>query len=881
MTNKSSFTGQTRRRKTRASVRFADVLSKAMITVGGVGTIVAVTTVCLFLALVVLPLFLPAQTNLRGSQANQSLGEGPAVRLMVDEYRSMAYTCSADGTVTVLRIDNGEVLEQIQLFEGRKPTSWSFSGADETGVTGFADGSVQAFSLYFQTGFLRDDLVPEAYYALQDDEVVTHENGTVERTPEGQFRLQRLQAEMLGEPQQIGAGPIRVLTHASGEETLRLVALTKAEDGSDALLLLEAEQSENLFTGEEIFEYGQARAMPFQPRSGDPGFLRITGLGDHAFAVWPDGTMYRYRTADPRDPVFAEQADLLDDPGLRVTAMEFLLGKTTLLVGDSAGGLNGWFTATVDGSDSADGFELLHAKTLRPGDGSVGAVTSIRPATRRRMFAAGFAEGGIGVYYVTSADTMNWTQAPVQVPIEAVTITPKEDGILALLGGDFYHWDFRPGYPEASLASLFAPVWYEGYPEPTFMWQSSAATDEFEPKLSLIPLVFGTLKATIYSMLFGVPLALLAAIYTSEFLDPKWKQFIKPTIEMMASLPSVVLGFLAALVFAPYIERYLPATLACFFTIPLAFLIGALGWQLLPKQFMLRWTPHRIIFVAPLLPVGLLLALWAGPLMEQLLFGANLRQWLNGLHGDTATGSALGGWVVLLLPICAFGLAIVMSLYINPVIRRKTQRLARRGAALTDVAKFCIVGVATLLAAVVIGYLLTAVGLDLRKPMPLLGSIVDTYDQRNALVVGFVMAFAIIPIIYTIADDALSTVPEHLRAASLGAGATPWQTAVRIIIPTAMSGLFSAMMIGLGRAVGETMIVLMAAGNTPTMTANPFEGFRTLSANIAVEMPEAPQGETHYRTLFLAALVLFAMTFVVNTVAEAVRLRFRKRAYQL
>ena len=93
-----------------------------------------------------------------------------------------------------------------------------------------------------------------------------------------------------------------------------------------------------------------------------------------------------------------------------------------------------------------------------------------------------------------------------------------------------------------------------------------------------------------------------------------------------------------------------------------------------------------------------------------------------------------------------------------------------------------------------------------------------------------------------------------------------------------MSGLFSAVMIGLGRAVGETMIVLMATGNTPVMEMNVFNGFRTLSANIAVELPEAVQNSTHYRALFLAALVLFAMTFVVNTVAEIVRIRFRKRS---
>ena len=143
------------------------------------------------------------------------------------------------------------------------------------------------------------------------------------------------------------------------------------------------------------------------------------------------------------------------------------------------------------------------------------------------------------------------------------------------------------------------------------------------------------------------------------------------------------------------------------------------------------------------------------------------------------------------------------------------------------------------------------------------------------------MGFAIIPIIYTISEDALSAVPEHLRSASLGAGATPWQTAVRIIIPTAMSGLFSATMIGLGRAVGETMIVLMAAGNTPVLQMNIFNGFRTLAANIAVELPEAPVNSSHYRVLFLTALVLFAMTFVINTVAERVRQRFRRRAYEL
>jgi len=175
----------------------------------------------------------------------------------------------------------------------------------------------------------------------------------------------------------------------------------------------------------------------------------------------------------------------------------------------------------------------------------------------------------------------------------------------------------------------------------------------------------------------------------------------------------------------------------------------------------------------------------------------------------------------------------------------------------------------------VLGWLLNGLGWDPR------GSVFDTYVQRNALVVGIAMGFAVIPIIYTISEDALTAVPDHLRAASLGAGATPWQTMILVIIPPAMSGLFSAAMIGLGRAVGETMIVLMAAGNTPLMDMNIFNGFRTLAANLAVELPEAVQNSTHYRTLFLAALTLFTMTFILNTVAEAVRLHFRGKASRL
>jgi phosphate transport system permease protein len=135
----------------------------------------------------------------------------------------------------------------------------------------------------------------------------------------------------------------------------------------------------------------------------------------------------------------------------------------------------------------------------------------------------------------------------------------------------------------------------------------------------------------------------------------------------------------------------------------------------------------------------------------------------------------------------------------------------------------------------------------------------------------------VIPVVYTIAEDALSSIPASLRSAALGCGASPWQTAIRVVVPAAIPGIFSAVMIGLGRAVGETMIVLMATGGTAIIDGSIFNGFRTLSANIATELPEAPVGGTLFRVLFVAGLLLFAMTFVLNTVAEMVRLRFRKK----
>jgi phosphate transport system permease protein len=346
-------------------------------------------------------------------------------------------------------------------------------------------------------------------------------------------------------------------------------------------------------------------------------------------------------------------------------------------------------------------------------------------------------------------------------------------------------------HPEVTARTLFGKVWYEGYDAPEHVWQSTGSTDDFEPKLGLTPLVFGTLKGTFYALLFAVPTAILAAIYTALFSQPRLRAVIKPTVELMAGLPSVVIGFLAGLWLAPLVERHLAGALLSILLVPALILAATAVWGAAPVQLRKRVPAGaELAALIPLTALSLLAAAALGPHLEQWAFEGDLRTWI-----------------------------------------------------------------------------FQTLGLQ--------------YDQRNALVVGFAMGFAVIPIIFTISEDAISSVPERLLSGALALGASRWQAALRVVLPTASPAIFSAVMVGFGRAVGETMIVLMATGNTPVLDWSLFNGLRTLSANIAVEMPEAPHGGTLYRVLFVTAGLLFLITFAVNTAAEIVRMRLRERYARL
>jgi len=860
-----SFTGRARRRATRPWVRASDTLARLLITFGGIGTIVAVLLVGVFLLAVALPLFRSAQARLDGVVRVSFAAGGPAA-VRLDESAAVALV------VDLPRAADAGGMALVSVAEGKELARRSSAAAGLTGATvirlvpggilaavGFADGSVRTGEIGIRSTFIDPAALATGDGELRPGAAVATADGIVARADNGRYTRVGVVADLAPATRSLEAAitDIDVTTAAGGP-------LVAALDEAGRVRVESVTSRRNLLTDEVVTS---AVGSTIEPVAGfAPRFVRVSELGDQLFLFAADGAARRYVIRDVERPREMEAFDAAPgEPG--VTLVERLFGGSSFAVADTAGSVRVFFTARIDAADAADGLAVVAAHEFPP----TGPVTALAASPRSRLFAKATADGGVRLLQATRAASV--VELPAAAPAAAATrlcLSPRENRLLGVGPAGMASWRIDAGYPEVSLATLLRPVWYENYPRAVHAWETTGH-EAFEPKFGFVPLVFGTLKATLYAMVFATPIAILAAIYASQFLHARWRARIKPAIELMAGLPSVVLGFVAGLVFAPLIEGAVMQVITGLFTVPLALLCGALLWQLMPSGSRSRLAAWRFLPVACLaLPTGVLAARGGAPLVERLLFAGDFRGWLDGQGG-----SGFGGWMLALLPLAAVVMAGVTGRFVQPWLRRVGARWSDRQAGVASLAVFVAGAVAAVTLAAAAGVFLDALRIDTR------GGLFGTYVQRNALVVGLGMSFAIIPLIFTIADDALMSVPDHLRSASLGAGATPWQTAVRVIVPAAASGLFSAVMIGLGRAVGETMIVLMAAGNTPIVDWNLFNGFQTLSAAIATELPEAAGGSAHYRVLFLAALTLFILTFIVNTAAELVRQRFRRRAHEL
>jgi phosphate transport system permease protein len=740
---------------TRHRRHYYDMFASKLIAFSGIGLIVTISLIFVYLLKEVLPLFKAAEIERVAEYQILELEDSAALHWAMDEPGLSALRLNQSGSALFIDTQSGEILDTLSLPIGaeRDVTTFAFD-SDESGV--FALG-------------LDDGSVVVAQYLWQSD--ATDQNNQRQISPTINFLFEV--PKPANSTSAVTELAIRLI------DTNYLLAITN-NDGQFHLLELKAPDQAQF--PDEFFQaepMGVEEIAEISRVFSSVDKLFIDGDGRFLFRVSQTGeaVVYDVKRSFLEQSLAVAAAVELGNGSETITDIQFLLGELSLIVATDSGSLAQWFVVR-----SEEEIELVQIRDFELRNSS---IRQLATEQRRKNFAAVDAAGNLAMFNTTANRLLFRVELIDSQPVDLV-ISPRGTRLLVESANNHLsYWRIDNPHPEISFSTLWSRVWYESYPEPEYVWQSSSASNDFEPKFSLAPLTFGTLKAAFYAMLFASPLAICAAIYTGYFMTPVLRRSVKPMIELMEALPTVVLGFLAGLWLAPFVEANLLGILSLLVFMPLGIGLSSFLWFIAPKKIRLLLSDGwEAIFLVPVVVAILFVSLSLGPFLEAILFDGNIQRWLSEQYGIS-------------------------------------------------------------------------------------------YNERNAMIVGFAMGFAVIPTIYSIAEDAIFSVPKHLSDGSLALGATAWQSLFYVVLPMASPGIFSALMIGLGRAVGETMIVLMATGNTPIIDMNLFEGMRTLAANMAVEVPESEVDSTHYRILFLAALCLFLFTFVVNTIAEVVRQRLR------
>ncbi|MFG0605828.1 ABC transporter permease subunit [Vibrio mimicus] len=709
-----------------------DRIVRFAVTCGGVSVLGALVLIFIYLGMVVLPLF--GDAKWQGDVAVKSISTPNPLLMTVGDYGENAFVLSDDGVGQFWSLRSSSDQPTLSEPLDFKPVLWAQTPA------------------------------AQGWFALvsrQNQVAVVHPQFSYSMTAQGREFTPSLARIDIAEDFKLSDLPLQQLALAVTDQQLIFATYDQAQNVQVLRVDRQTGQVLNRVTLSVAFnDLSQLLLTP----DGKTLYLRT---GSELVVTQLEELGYQIR----------EVVDLsAGDKHHQVSQLYLLSGAFSLLAVHSDGLVSQWFDVLRDGQRHLT--QIRHFKLASE-------VQFLLPDTNSKGFYSFYRNGTLQSHYTTSEKLVLFKRAFQRAP-QLVAMSSNQAYVASYDQGQIRLARVENRNPEVSFSALWQKVWYESYPEPEFVWQSTSANDDFEAKFSLVPIAFGTLKAAAFAMLFAVPIAVLGAIYTAYFMTPAMRRVVKPTIELMEALPTVIIGFLAGLWFAPFVENHLPAVLALMLLLPLSTMVVGSIWSCLPKRW-LRHIPsgwHALILIPVLIGIATLILAYSGEL-ENALFDGDLRVYLA-QHG--------------------------------------------------------------------IGY-----------------------DQRNALVVGFAMGFAVIPTIFTIAEDAIFSVPKHLSDGSLALGATPWQTLMYVVLLTASPGIFSAIMMGVGRAVGETMIVLMATGNTPLLDWNIFEGMRTLSATIAVELPESEVQSAHFRILFLAALLLLTFTFAVNSLAEWVRQRLREK----
>ncbi|MBN2713036.1 MAG: ABC transporter permease subunit [Planctomycetes bacterium] len=752
-------------KKTIRIAKLWDALAKYIITFGGIAVIVSVVLILLLIVSVTLPLFesstaTPVEATKLADSVVKARPMGIGVSMSADGNFVTSYVLTADGEISVINMRDLRV-----IGESKVKCPGSHEDARILHATPYGQDQ---FSLLWDNGAASMIEVKLAdKYDSAGNRYIAHDVYT-----------------RAGIEKVTGGSPVKSIIRKSEEGTVTCAVLLH----NNKIFIKRIVREEDLLG--DIIE----KEVSFLLEKDIPG--QVTSItmdeqGSFLFAGTDNGAIVRWAFEDDQESAPDAEVTTAFIDKRRITSLVMIFGDVSLAVGDEKGEVSTWLRVR-SGDSGARKLRKIHSLKSHPDP-----VVDLIPSRRNKLLISLDRGGSAYIDYMTSERHL--ITVTNDRPLAMVSFSPRGNAMLGLdEKNNLIAWKLHMEHPEVSWKTLFAPVHYEGYDEPDYVWQTTGGED-FEAKFSLTPLLFGTFKGTLYAMLFSVPLALFGAVYTSQFTSYEFRRVIKPAVEIMAAVPSVVIGFLVALWLAPIMERWIITFFSALITIPGIFIIFMLCWQRLRHANWAKRIERGYEFMAlvPVVLIGVFVAYEVTPLLENMLFDGNFKQWLfDGKSSCWLTNWWSGGM---------------------------------------------------------------------------------RYDQRNSIIISFGLGFAVIPIIFSIAEDSLTNVPQALNAASLALGASRWQTVWRVVLPSAIPGIFAAIMIGFGRAIGETMIVLMATGNTPIIDLSPFNGMRTLSANIAVEIPEAPVGGTLYRTLFLCAVLLFVLTFFLNTLAEVVRENLRKK----
>jgi len=503
-----------------------DRLARYFVAIGGISVIIAILLIFFYLLQVVIPMF--SSAHIKEVQSYVISDEAETVYIGLEEQGSMGVRFTSAGQVVFFKTANGEIVKTEDLKLSTKVSSVS-SNLNQV-ILGLENGHVKLVKYVFNLSYPNDvrTITPAIEFPLGEDLLL----------------LDKSKKSLTEIDIQINEDGIGLIATTNDQRLVFARYVQEESFISEEITTELASRSERDFN-ESISSIVLSPTLKHLYVAIEGGILRDYSLDADGF----DGKHQNYKIKK------------------QITQLKLLLGGTSLLLGLDDGEIQQWMSVRNKHGKNLTFIRNFHATN--------NAIAEIKPEQQRKSFAVADTQGEITLYYSTSQRTLTSINSAHR-EIALLAFSSRAENLIALdKQGKVYFYEVDNEYPEVSWDVLWGKVWYEGYDEADYIWQSSASTNEFEPKFSLMPLTFGTIKAAFYAMLFAVPIAILGAMYTAQFMSPRMRQTVKPSIEIMEALPTVILGFLAGLWLAPYVETHLAGVFTLLIILPFGFILSA------------------------------------------------------------------------------------------------------------------------------------------------------------------------------------------------------------------------------------------------------------------------------------------------------------------